>query len=794
MKAYSKYLFYKSPSIGSTKTKHCFMGFMFLLPCFIILSANSFAATPQPSIITGPIATCNNTNYTYSVTNVPGTTYTWTFQSGWNIQGTANASTVVVRAGGSPSTFNVSVTANNGTGNSIPRTLSVTFYNPPTGGGSINNPACQASEITFTQSGGTNFYWQTVSGGTSTALPATTPYPITASGTYYVSEYNGACWGNTISQYVNFVGVRQYYRSRNSGNWTNSNNWEFSVDGISYNNACDYPRAANSDFVIIQNGHKIIQDASIDIDKLTINIGGELEIAIGSLLTMKNSQAGADLFVNGTLTDRGASTKGILFEAGATWIIGASGTLVKTNQSSVISYKDNFEAGISTISATANWIYRYNGDGLVPVITEGMYYPNLTYESTSGMRNANGANEKFNGSTGFATIKGNFDVGGTGSGTVTVYNENTNVQAMLIIGSLIIKTGCTLNNGVSTSGTGFEIKGNVTINGTFNVNTNSNGILKLSAIIASSPQLVSGNNAIANNMNIQNFAVANDGIGSIITIDKDFNVFGEHSFSASTNKMTFGIGNITLKSNATSTAQVSSVPLSATAIVYTGVGRFIVERYLRAQKSWRFLATPVTIASSPTITAAWREAVTSPVGYGTQITGPASYVGMDAYTQRGSLKYYNAAANVWTEIANTANVLANNVGYMVFVRGDRSVAVSGTTAATNLRIKGMIRTGDQTFSVLANKFQSFGNPYPARIDFRTVTKANISNAFTVWNPAAVGNYNVGAYETYVWNGTNYVRGATTRNYIESGEAVFVQSNSATAGSVTVKESDKSTGS
>jgi Secretion system C-terminal sorting domain len=111
-----------------------------------------------------------------------------------------------------------------------------------------------------------------------------------------------------------------------------------------------------------------------------------------------------------------------------------------------------------------------------------------------------------------------------------------------------------------------------------------------------------------------------------------------------------------------------------------------------------------------------------------------------------------------------------------------------------LRIKGDIRTGSQIFSVLPNKFASFGNPYPSRIDFRTITKTNIVDAFTVWNPNSAGSYNVGAYETYVWNGTNYVRGAAIRNYIESGEAIFVQSNSASAGSITVKESDKGNGS
>ncbi len=256
--------------------------------------------------------------------------------------------------------------------------------------------------------------------------------------------------------------------------------------------------------------------------------------------------------------------------------------------------------------------------------------------------------------------------------------------------------------------------------------------------------------------------------------------------------------NLTLLSRATGTANFGDITNTGANSGNIITGKVNIERYLPATLAWRFLATPIVVGTSPTIAQAWREnnsALTS-TGYGTRITGPGTIgaAGVDAYTARGSLKWYNSTSNVWTEISNTSAAIANTKGMLVFVRGDRGIAPGGTTGATNLRIKGDVLTGNQSFSVPALKFESFGNPYPARIDMRTVTKTNIADAFIVWNPNSAGMYNVGAYETYVWNGTNYVRGATIRNYIESGEAVFVQSNSATAGSVTVKESDKGTGS
>jgi Secretion system C-terminal sorting domain len=270
-------------------------------------------------------------------------------------------------------------------------------------------------------------------------------------------------------------------------------------------------------------------------------------------------------------------------------------------------------------------------------------------------------------------------------------------------------------------------------------------------------------------------------------------------YGAVTNSTITTNDNLTLLSRDTATANFGEIVTGSGNTIF---GKVNIERYLFGEKAWRFLAAPVDITTSPSVSAAWRESISTltSTGYGTVITGPSGpNAELDYYTPRGSMKYYNAATNAWTELSNTTTTkIANEQGYMVFVRGDRGAAnvITGAGTVTNIRIKGYVRTGNQTFNVLALKFQSFGNPYPSRINFTNVTKNFVSNSFIAWNPTIAGLFNVGGYETYVFDGTNYKRvgDGAIKNYIESGEAVFVQSNSATAGSITVKESDKDTGS
>ena len=292
-----------------------------------------------------------------------------------------------------------------------------------------------------------------------------------------------------------------------------------------------------------------------------------------------------------------------------------------------------------------------------------------------------------------------------------------------------------------------------------------------------------------------------------LSIDSTIGVLNELELKTGT-KTTLNTGNVIMCSNASRTSHVSNLGTTVPAIVYNTNYRFIIERYLFGQKSWRFLSTPVQLntvdATSPTVASAWREGISALTsnGYGTAITGPSGpNAELDYFTVRGSMKYYNYVTNSFIELTNTTTTkIANTFGYMLFVRGDRGAAnvVTGAGTATTLRMKGQIRTGDQSFAVVGNKFQSIGNPYASQINFSSVSKAFTTNSFTVWNPALSGWYGVGAYQNYILVGSNYrLNGLATgaiRNTIESGEAFFVQSNTATNGSITVKESDKGTSS
>ncbi len=256
------------------------------------------------------------------------------------------------------------------------------------------------------------------------------------------------------------------------------------------------------------------------------------------------------------------------------------------------------------------------------------------------------------------------------------------------------------------------------------------------------------------------------------------------------NTLALGNNDIALISNNQTTAYMTNVLGSIT----YGTGRFEVQRYLPSQVAWRLLAAPIQSTGSPTVFQAYQEntTATTSTGFGTQITGIGAGNGFDLQTPSYSMKYFNSTTQNFTPITNTSTAIANPAGYYIFVRGDKSIAPGGG-GFTTLRMKGQVFTGAQVVNVPVG-FASFGNPYPSRIDFRTVGKTTTVNGFIVWNPGAPGMFNVGGYEAYTLQGGNYMNsgGTITRNFIESGEAVYVQST--TAGTVTINETDKANGS
>ncbi|MGN6534065.1 MAG: T9SS type A sorting domain-containing protein, partial [Ginsengibacter sp.] len=156
------------------------------------------------------------------------------------------------------------------------------------------------------------------------------------------------------------------------------------------------------------------------------------------------------------------------------------------------------------------------------------------------------------------------------------------------------------------------------------------------------------------------------------------------------------------------------------------------------------------------------------------------------YSATPALKYYDYVTNNWIGITNANLPVYDSLGYMLFVRGDRSVTFPNFNNTT-LRTKGTLIMGATTpIKVKGGKFQSIGNPYAAEVDIRKIKSTNINADIIIWDPTLTtgSQYGLGAYQTLYKNGANYVNllespaygpAGTINNNISSGLAFFVQS-------------------
>ncbi len=256
------------------------------------------------------------------------------------------------------------------------------------------------------------------------------------------------------------------YRSAVTGNWNALATWQ-SYDGSAWVAAAVTPTSTNANAINIQAGHTVTVNAAVTVDEVTVN--GTMNTTGAIILTIANGTA-VDLQINGTYGD--LTTASIVWNAGATWQMGASGTLIKTTISSSNNWQSNYQGGIATIPVSSNWILRKTGTSQPALSTTapatGSVYPNLTIENNTGTAWVTPLGSSFTGSTISATVKGNLDIGGSGTNTVSFQSANTYVNPVVINGNVLIRTGNTLRN----FGTGFEIQGNLTVSGTISYDAN----------------------------------------------------------------------------------------------------------------------------------------------------------------------------------------------------------------------------------------------------------------------------------------------------------------------------------
>ena len=136
----------------------------------VITFTTSTAAPAQPGAITGATSPCVGSSQAYSVTNVAGVTYNWTFPAGWTQTGggTTNSITVTVGAG----TGNITVTPSNACGSGTAQTLAVTNTTIPAQPSTITgatSPCVGSSQAySVTNVAGVTYNWTFPAGWTQT--------------------------------------------------------------------------------------------------------------------------------------------------------------------------------------------------------------------------------------------------------------------------------------------------------------------------------------------------------------------------------------------------------------------------------------------------------------------------------------------------------------------------------------------------------------------------------------------------------------------------------------------------
>ena len=361
----------------------------------------------------------------------------------------------------------------------------------------------------------------------------------------------------------------------------------------------------------------------------------------------------------------------------------------------------------------------------------------------------------------------------------------------------------TIHNGASLTVLGnLQFAGGIDNKGTFDV---TNGTLEFDGgsgtLTGPTAQTISGSWFV--NKTINNLVVSNTkGLNLFSTTNDTLNITGVLSFGKS--NCTFNTNNnLTLKSTATATATVADITSNGALKGNSITGNVTVERYINIgdqpgqhNKTWVMVATPT---QGKSIYQTWMEGGDKSItGYGTQITGKGT--GFDASSVAPALKYYSDAINNWVGVTNTGDPVYNPLGYILFVRGDRTT-VYPNISNTTLRTSGTLLSGTtRPINVKAGKFQSIGNPYASAVDIRKVSASGINPDIIVWDPTlTIGNpYGVGAYQTLYKDGNNYRNllasptfgpAGTINNNIESGVAFFVQSFN-TDGQVYFTESAK----
>jgi autotransporter-associated beta strand protein len=462
---------------------------------------------------------------------------------------------------------------------------------------------------------------------------------------------------------------------------------------------------------------------------------------------------------------------------------------------------------LGNITLNANGTFTVKTGGVFEINDDGITGP---FGSSETVTLETGATFKTGDKDGFS--------GGIGS-TATSINQT--------IENIVLAPGSTVDysrNDIQNITNGIPYQ-NLTISGNMGVKTAPAGSLTINGnLLKTGSSSFAHNNGNVNFINttaIQHFTntgatavnfydfTNSNSFGTGLNILNDLGIVNRFNLSANS-QLNLVSGNIGLLSTATGTAMVSAVP--STAAIDYGTGRFNVARYFPGDRSWRLITSPLSaLGTSGTIFSNWQNNGIYSVGIGTLVTGknPGAGNGLDdSFFDNYSMKkfennIYVNVDNTLVPLSNGNSLTADNIGYFMFVRGDRNPlnTIFPNTNNTTLNSRGKLQTGQQTMQGLPRTgvgryFGLVGNPYASPVNFNSLTRVNLVKRFVVWDPKI---NQVGAFVVFddIDNDGNYSQSAPSPGgqdlNIQSGQAFIVETD-AVAGpsSLIFAESNKTT--
>lgn len=512
---------------------------------------------------------------------------------------------------------------------------------------------------------------------------------------------------------------------------------------------------------------------------------------------------------------------------------GATLTIGGLSQNSGI----NFGAGISTILGTLQintWGYVETNAPVYGNNSNLIYNPGGPYKRFLEWSSASGAGYPFN-----ITVQNN-TVLRVNDDNIPVNNNGNGTADRAMAGSFSIAQGSSVLMGDSTENNKITIGGNLLLNGTLtmpssttaigadvylagNWNRGATGVFNHNERAVFFNGTTNATLTASGGQYLPYAYLQKNSAGNTLTLLDPLSI--GRVLTLTTGTLVPGDKDVTLMSHATATARFG-VMGAAASINYSATGRFVVERYLptgtgsgQHGKSWQFLSVPTN--GGQTVKQAWQEGAATPnanpaPGFGTMITGNfggsaagATALGFDAFTPAGpSVKFLSGG--LWQGIPSTNTALHRPSGYMVFVRGDRSVTTFNAPAIpTTLRNRGKLfdnganPPADLSFTA-TDSFISVGNPYASPIDFTAIDRSeapSLDYGFWVWDPLRAGTNNLGGYVYLAddnpggaWtpltgNSANYPAGTPNR-FIQSGQAFLMENSLNGAGALIFSEDIK----